>query len=174
MSRHRSCNPGDDGDAGLTQAEFASRIGRDQSHVSLIEKSQRRLAAALNRKWAGERARVHYLREYYHEDKWSYAFLKSLGIVQIDKTPPPGEAADRASDWRNDIHDDIYYEAQIAVQDPNLIRMRQRQKAGLFSLHGVQLAPVSRTIEIGEKLAKYRAGITAKAFQASQQRLRGS
>ena len=133
-----------------------------------------RVAAALNRKWAGERARVHYLREYYHEDKWSYAFLKSLGIVQIDKTPPPGEAADRASDWRNGIHDDIYYEAQIAVQDPNLIRMRQRQKAGLFSLHGVQLAPVSRTIEIGEKLAKYRAGITAKAFQASQQRLRGS
>lgn len=30
-------------DAGLTQAELASRIGRDQGHVSLIEGSQRRL-----------------------------------------------------------------------------------------------------------------------------------
>lgn len=29
--------------AGLTQAELAARIGRDQSHVSLIERSQRRL-----------------------------------------------------------------------------------------------------------------------------------
>jgi len=30
-------------DAGLTQGELASRIARDQSHVSLIEGSQRRL-----------------------------------------------------------------------------------------------------------------------------------
>jgi transcriptional regulator with XRE-family HTH domain len=30
-------------DAGLTQAELAQKIGRDQSHVSLIEGSQRRL-----------------------------------------------------------------------------------------------------------------------------------
>jgi transcriptional regulator with XRE-family HTH domain len=30
-------------DAGLTQAQLAERIGRDQSHVSLIEGSQRRL-----------------------------------------------------------------------------------------------------------------------------------
>ena len=29
--------------AGLTQAEVASRVGRDQSHISLIEGSQRRL-----------------------------------------------------------------------------------------------------------------------------------
>jgi len=133
-----------------------------------------KVAAELNRKWAGERARVHYLREYYYEDQWSYAFLKSLGVVQVDRTPPPGQAADRPADWRNGIHDDIYYEAQIAVQDPNLIRMDQRRKAGLFSLHGVELAPVSRTVEIGEKLARYRAGITAKAFEASQRRLRGS
>jgi transcriptional regulator with XRE-family HTH domain len=30
-------------EAGLTQDELASRIGRDQSHISLIEGSQRRL-----------------------------------------------------------------------------------------------------------------------------------
>ena len=132
-----------------------------------------KVAAELNRKWAGERARVHYLREYYYEDKWSYGYLKSLGITQIDKTPPPGQAADRPADWRNGIHDDLYYEAQVAVQDPKLIRMDQRRNVGLFSLHGVELAPIDRTIEIGNKLAKYRAGITAKAFQESQRRLRG-
>jgi creatinine amidohydrolase len=138
------------------------------------QQGMEKVAAELNRKWAGERARVHYLREYYYEDQWSYAFLKDLGVIQVDKTPPQGQAPDRPSDWRNGIHDDIYYEAQIAVQDPQLIRMDQRRKAGLFSLHGVELAPVSRTIEIGNRLAKYRAGITAKAFQASQRRLRGT
>lgn len=131
-----------------------------------------KVADELNRKWARERARVHYLREYYEQDKWSYSYLKSLGITQIDRTPPAGQPQDRRTDWRNGIHDDLYYETQIAVQDPKLIRMEQRVKAGLFSLHGVELAPISRTIEVGRKLAEYRAGIAAKAFEASKQRLR--
>ncbi len=130
------------------------------------------VAAELNRQWAGERARVHYLREYYYQDQWSYAFLKSKGIVQFDKTPPAGQPADRPADVRNGIHDDIYYEAQIAVQDPALIRMDERRKAGLFSLHGVELAPVRRTQALGRELAEYRARITAAAFRASQKRLR--
>jgi creatinine amidohydrolase len=128
------------------------------------------VAGALNRKWAGGKARVHYLREYYFEDQWSYDFMKSVGITQIDRTPPPGEAADRRSDWRNGIHDDVYYEAQAAVLDPSLIRADQRMMAGLLTLHGVDLAPVSRTIEIGRQLAAYRARITARAFEASRRR----
>jgi hypothetical protein len=142
----------------------------------------RNVADALNKKWEAELARstgsglarVHYLREYYSEDQWSYDFLKSQGIVQIDKTPPAGQAADRRTDTRNGMHDDIYYEAQTAVQSPALIRAEQRMKAGLFTLHGVDLAPVSKTVELGRKLAEYRAGITARAFQDSLKRLRGS
>lgn len=133
-----------------------------------------RVADVLNRRWSAEETRVHYLREYYYEDQWSWQYLKSLGITQIDRTPPPGQSPDRPADWRNGIHDDIYYEAQIAVQDPKLIRMEQRIKAGVFSLHGVELTPISKTIEIGEGLAAYRASITAKAFQASRMRLRNN
>lgn len=129
------------------------------------------VAVELNRRWANEPARVHYLREYYYEDQWSYDFLKSRGIVQIDKTPPAGEAPDRPAAIRNGLHDDIYYEAQVAVQDPTLIRMKERRKAGLFSLHGVPLDPIRRTLQLGRDLAQYRAGITAKAFRASQERL---
>jgi hypothetical protein len=136
------------------------------------QRGMERVADALNRLSSGEKARVHYLREYYFEDMWSYKYLKTLGITQIDKTPPPGEPQDRPAAWRNGIHDDIYYEAQIAVQDPKLIRMEQRIKAGLFSLHGVELAPIEKTIEIGRKLAAYRAEITAKAFEASKRKLR--
>ena len=114
------------------------------------QRGMERVADALNRRWSGEKARVHYLREYYFEDRLSYNYLKTLGITQIDKTPPPGEPQDRRADWRNGIHDDIYYEAQIAVQDPKLIRMEQRIKAGLFSLPDVEPAPIDRTIELDE------------------------
>src|SRR4030095_900179 len=44
-----------------------------------------RVAGALTQRWAAERARVHYLREYYFEDQWSWQYLKSLGISQIDR-----------------------------------------------------------------------------------------
>ena len=132
------------------------------------------VATALNKKWEAETARVHFLREYYSEDQWSYDFLKSQGVVQIDKTAAAGQAADRRTDTRNGMHDDVYYEAQTAVQDPKLIRAEQRMKAGLFTLHGVDLSPVSKTVELGRKLAVYRAGIVAKAFQASQKKLRGN
>jgi hypothetical protein len=70
------------------------------------------------------------------------------------------------------MHDDIYYEAQIAVQDPRLIRAEERMKAGKFSLHGVEYGSVARVVEIGKKLAEYRAGIVARAFDASKRRLR--
>ena len=130
------------------------------------------VADALNKKWAAEATRVHYLREYYYEDQWSYDYLKTLGIIQIDETPPPGQPQDRRADRRNGIHDDVYYEAQVAVQDPGLIRMARRTKAGNFSVHGINLAPIAKTLEIGRKLALYRAGITARAFEKSQTRLR--
>jgi hypothetical protein len=71
------------------------------------------------------------------------------------------------------MHDDVYYEAQVAVQEPSLIRWAQRERVGLLSLHGVDLRPQERLVDIGRQLAAYRAGITVKAFAASQRRLRG-
>ena len=136
------------------------------------QNGMRSVADTLNAKWtaAGDSARVHYLGEYYNEDRWSYDFLKTLGITQIDSAA--GRQRDARVDTRNGMHDDIYYEAQIAVQDPKLIRAEQRAKAGKLTLHGVDLAPISKTIELGKKLAEYRAGIVANAFQTSLTKLR--
>jgi hypothetical protein len=83
-----------------------------------------------------------------------------------------GRRVDERTDRRNGMHTDVYYEAQTAVQDPELIRARQREASGLLNLHGVDLAPISRTVELGRRLAEYRAAVTARAFRASQQRLR--
>jgi hypothetical protein len=136
------------------------------------QRGMENVANALNKRWAAEPARVHYLREYYYEDQWSWDFLKAQGIVQIDNTPPTGQEKDRRTDTRNGMHDDVYYEAQIAVQDPKLIRADQRMKAGLFTLHGYAYGSPEKAVEIGRKLAEYRAGIIVKAYKASQQKLR--
>src|SRR6185436_2770424 len=88
----------------------------------------RAVADALNTRWAADStttARVHYLPEYYSEDQWSYDFLKTLGITQIDTV---GTARDRRTDTRNGMHDDVYYEFQAAVMDPKLIRAEERRK----------------------------------------------
>jgi hypothetical protein len=131
------------------------------------------VASALNEQWIrqGSAARVHFLPEYYDEDRWSYDFLKSRGITQIDSIS--GSRVDERTDRRNGMHTDIYYEAQSAVQNPDYIRASQREAVGQLNLHGVSLTPISRTIELGRELAEYRAGITARAFRASMARLRG-
>ena len=131
------------------------------------------VAAVLNEQWSreGSEARVHYLPEYYEEDRWSYDFLKSQGITQIDSIS--GRRVDERTDRRNGMHTDIYYEAQSAVQDPDYIRASQREAVGQLTLHGVNLSPISRTMELGERLAQYRAEITARAFRSSLERLRG-
>jgi creatinine amidohydrolase/Fe(II)-dependent formamide hydrolase-like protein len=133
----------------------------------------RNVAAALNDQWIleGSVTRVHYLPEYYDEDRWSYDFLKSQGITQIDSIS--GSRVDERTDRRNGMHTDVYYEAQSAVQGPHFIRAAEREAVGQLNLHGVDLSPVSRTVELGERLAEYRADITARAFRASMARLRG-
>ncbi len=48
----------------------------------------------------------------------------------------------------------------------------ERRKAGLLNLHGVDMTDIAKVVEIGKKLAEYRAGIVAKAFEASKAKLR--
>ena len=115
-------------------------------------------ATTLNTKWQGSSARAHFVPEYYDEDKWSFEFLKSIGIVQ---------QPDVQSATRYDIHDDYHYEALVALQDPKLVRPEQRMKAKRFSINGVEIGSVAKLIENGKKLAEYRAKITADAIQRS-------
>jgi creatinine amidohydrolase/Fe(II)-dependent formamide hydrolase-like protein len=112
-------------------------------------------AAALNSKWQATPARAHYISEYYEEDKWSFNYLKTLGILQ----KPDVQSATR---W--DIHDDYHYEALVALVDPKLVRPEQRIKANRFSINGVEIGSVAKLVENGKKLAEYRARITVDAI----------
>ncbi len=112
-------------------------------------------ATALNAKWQGSPARVHFVTEYYEEDKWSYEFLKTIGIFQ---------KPDVQSATRYDIHDDYHYEALVALTDPKLIRAEQRMKAKKFSINGVEIGSVAKLVDNARKIQAHRATITASAI----------
>jgi len=117
------------------------------------------VAGALNEAWADRQSRVHFIPEYYTEDIYSCDFLKEeLGIFQ---------QPDNCVATRNEYHDDYHYSSIIATTDPERIRARQRMEVGLFSINGVDLAPVEKTVENGRRLVQYRAEITARAIRAA-------
>ncbi|MDH3424058.1 MAG: creatininase, partial [Gemmatimonadota bacterium] len=117
------------------------------------------VATALNEAWSDRSARVHFIPEYYTEDIYSCDFLKEeLGIFQ---------QPDNCVATRNEYHDDYHYSSIIATTDPERIRARQRIEAGLFSINGVDLRPLEKTIENGRRLVQYRAEITARAIRKS-------
>lgn len=117
------------------------------------------VADRLNAEWADGPARVHHIGEYYTEDIYSCDFLKEeLGIFQ---------QPDNCVATRNEYHDDYHYSSIIATTDPERIRVRQRMEAGLFSINGVDLAPLEQTVENGRRLVRYRAEITARAIRSA-------
>jgi len=114
------------------------------------------VATALNNDWAGDSARVFYIPEYYSEDMWSFDFLKRLGYTQLP---------DEATAFRNNIHTDLHYESIMAVVDPQLVRAHVRLRNGKYEVHGVEMESESELIELGKKLAAYRADITVRAMR---------
>lgn len=117
------------------------------------------VADALNERWGGSPARAHHITEYYREDIYSCDYLKAeLGVFQ---------QPDNCVATRNEYHDDYHYSSIIATTDPNRIRADQRMAAGLFSINGVDLAPLEQTIANGRKLVEYRAIITARAIRSA-------
>jgi creatinine amidohydrolase len=125
-------------------------------HVVLIgdsggnQKGMKEVAARLNTRWKEKKARVHFIPEYYDYGavkRW----LDQQGIRQKDEG----------------FHDDFAMTAQMMAVDPTSVRMKQRIKAGKFSINGVDLAPAEKTIEWGKKIIDYRATATVKAIRKS-------
>lgn len=113
------------------------------------------VAETLHKKWAPQ-TNVFYIDEYYNQDIWSFDYLKTIGIKQMP---------DEKTASRNNVHDDYHYESIIATVDPRHIRAEQRLSTGKFSLHGVDMRPLSKVIENGNKLVEYRAQITVDAIR---------
>ncbi|HEY7493250.1 MAG TPA: creatininase family protein [Candidatus Tectomicrobia bacterium] len=120
------------------------------------QRGMREVAMSLNKKWHGTPTVVHFIPEYYEQDRWSFDFLKTLGVHQV----PDVRSAARAG-----MHDDYHYEAIIATVDPRAIRTEQRLAAGQYTINGVDMRPPSKTLANGRKLVEYRAQLTVQAIR---------
>jgi creatinine amidohydrolase len=112
------------------------------------QKGMKNVASDLNKKWAGGRTKVHFIREYYDYPavtKW----LKEQGIEQKSEG----------------IHDDFAITAIMMTVDPASVRMKQRVAANRFRINGVELAPVEKTLAWGKKIVDFRADATVAAIR---------
>jgi creatinine amidohydrolase/Fe(II)-dependent formamide hydrolase-like protein len=124
------------------------------AHVILIgdsggnQKGMRAVAGALDAKWKGGKAHVHFIPEYYDYPavtKW----LEEQGIKEVSEG----------------IHDDFAITALMMTVDPTTVRIKQRLAAGNFHINGVDLAPAEKTVEWGKKIVNFRAEATVKAIR---------
>ena len=120
------------------------------------QKGMKEVAKMLNERWGRSPTVVHYIREYYEQDIWSFDYIKTIDVNQM----PDVKSAMRAG-----IHSDYHYEAIMATVDPELIRTEQRIAAGEYKVNGFDMNPPSKTIENGKKLVEYRATLTVDAIR---------
>lgn len=105
-----------------------------------------KVAETLSARWSD--ARVLHIPEYYDwvdRQEW----LKARGIHEVDEG----------------IHDEFSAEAIMLSMDPASVRMDERIRAGKFTIHGVDLAPVERTIELAHGLIEHIATVTVDAIR---------
>jgi creatinine amidohydrolase/Fe(II)-dependent formamide hydrolase-like protein len=116
-------------------------------------KPMQEVAEALNAKWkaAGDRARAHFIPEYYNYDEVEKFEESALGVHEK----------------MEGLHDDYYISALIAVHDLDGIRLPERIKAGKAAINGVSLTPAEKTIENGKKIAAFRAEKAIAAIRKS-------
>lgn len=106
------------------------------------------VAETLNTRWQDGKCRVVYIPEYYNYTdvrKW----LDDQGVRQVDEG----------------YHDDFAMSALMATVDPSSIRMKQRMAAGNFSINGVPLEPLDKTIAWGRKIIDFRTQATIAAIE---------
>lgn len=130
-------------------------------HIVLIGDSggnqagMKAVAEELSAKWAKAdgKTRIHFIPEYY-DLQGVTDWLESQGIKEKEEA----------------LHDEVAIEAVMATVDPTLIRAKQRMAKGKFSINGVELAPLEKTIALGKRVAEFRARKTVEAIRKARGR----
>jgi len=122
-------------------------------HIILIgdsgpnQEGMKQVAEDLTARWTDGTTRIHYIPEYYDNPRWN-AWLAERGIAEVNEG----------------LHDDVRHSSIMMTVDPLTVRMPQRIAAGRFSINGVELAPASETIALGNELVDYQADVTVAAI----------
>lgn len=122
-------------------------------HIVLIgdsggnQEGMKKTADSLARIWDPKITSIHFIPEYFTQipdAKW----LGQRGIVEKEEGH----------------HDSYDLTATIMTVNPEMVRMKERIKAGKFSINGVSLAPADKTIQMGKEIVEYRAARTVEAI----------
>lgn len=108
------------------------------------------VARTLGESWEGSGTRVHFIPEYYDNPRWN-EWLEGQGITEVSQG----------------LHDDFRHASIMALVDPEFIRTDQRRARGLFSINGVDLDPLDRTLTLAEELVAFQARVTADAIRVA-------
>ena len=107
------------------------------------------VAAELNSKWAGERARVHHVAEHYAQHNVIDAMLPDWGITIESEG----------------IHDSYRVTATLMAIDPEYVRLDERIAAGKTSINGQSIVPMINTIEHGRRMQEIKTLATVEAIR---------
>ena len=128
---------------GFTDIVFIGDSGGNQDGMEAV-------AAALNAEWGGTGARAHFIAEYYDNPRW-IAWLEGRGVVEVSEG----------------LHDDVRHTGLMMLVDPGTVRMEERRRAGLFSINGVALDPLDRTLALARELLDYQTEVTVEAIRGA-------
>lgn len=141
----------------LTDVSTALRANGFE-HILLIgdsggnQQPQVEVAQALSAKWTDGRTSIHHIPEYYNwvqRQEW----LRERGINEVMQDPG--------------LHDEFSATSIMMLTDPTTVRMEQRMRAGHFSINGVDLAPIPRTLALGRELVDWIADVSVEAIHAA-------
>ena len=148
----------------LTDVSTALRANGFE-HIVLIgdsggnQQPQLEVAEALSAKWTDGKTSVHHVPEYYNwvqRQEW----LRERGINEVMQDPG--------------LHDEFSATSIMMLTDPTTVRMEQRIRAGHFSINGVDLAPIPRTLSLGRELVDWVADLTVAAIHQATGETDGS
>lgn len=118
--------------------------------------AMKEVAAALDAKYKASGTRFYFIPEYYDYAS-AQKFIKSNGIAEQIEVG--------ASQGSDRIHEEYSIDALMALYDPKTIRIDERTKANRTTINGVSLLPMSKTLEMGKKIAELRANLTVDAIK---------
>ena len=113
-------------------------------------KGMQEVATTLNAEWKGQ-GYVHFIAEYYNYGEVEKFEEEQLGIHEK----------------LEGYHDDYYITSIIATVDTDGIRMPERRKAGKFTINGVPLDPIEKTVSNGLRIVQFRTDVTVAAIRKS-------
>lgn len=121
-------------------------IGDSGGNQTGMQAVAEQLTTAWNER--GSETQVRYVPEFYDYAELA-EWLESMGIHQT----PEG------------YHDDFGMTAMIMSVDRDAVRTRQRIRADLFTINGINLAPAAKTIRWGEAIFDHRAKKTIAGIE---------